>query len=99
MSGTEARKRLRPQMGRGSWRFGMWAYVLQLPASAFLAANRLVSGLNDAWNVVGFCIYTVWFLLSAGQVIYLLHVRRNDAPFWDEEEARRADLDLRGRRL
>lgn len=99
MSGTEGRKRLRPQMGRGSWRFGMWAYVLQVPVGAFLAVNRLLAGLDDGWNVVGFCIYTAWSLLSAGQVLYLLRVRRNDAPFWDEEDAHRANLDLRGRRL
>lgn len=99
MSETEAHKRLQPKMGRGSWRFGMWAYGVQVPSSAFLAVNRLMAGLNDGWNVVGFCIYTVWFLLSAGQVFYLMRVRRNDVPFWDADEARRADFDRRGRRL
>lgn len=85
------------EWGGGSWRFGIWAYGGQVFVSAFLAVNRLVAGLNDGWNVVGFSIYTVWFLLSAGQVLYLMRVRRNDAPFWDEEEARRADFDRWGR--
>ena len=88
MSETEAHKRLQPRMGRGSWRFGTWAYGLQVPISAFLAINRLMAGLNDGW-----------FLLSAGQVIYLMRVRRNDAPFWEADESRRADFDRRGRRL
>lgn len=99
VSGTEGRKRLQPKMGRGSWRFAMWAHGVQVLITAFLAVNRLIAGLNDGWNVVGFCIYTGWFLLSAGQVVYLMRVRRNDAPFWDAEEARRADFDRRGRQL
>lgn len=99
MSVPEGHKPLQPRMGRGSWRFGIWAYGGQVFVSAFLAVNRLVAGLNDGWNVVGFSIYTVWFLLSAGQVLHMMRVRRNDAPFWDEEEARRADFDRRGRQL
>lgn len=66
----------------------MWAYGLQASVSAFLAGSRLMAGLNDGW-----------FLLSAGQVIYLMRVRRSDAPFWDADETRRADFDRRGRRL
>jgi len=87
MSGKVGRRRLQPKMGRGSWRFSMWVYGFMVPISAFLAVSRLTKGLNDGWNVVGFCLYAVWFLLSVGQVLYLLRVRQNDAPFWDEEEA------------
>lgn len=39
------------------------------------------------------------FIVSAIYLGYLLRVRRNDVPFWDEEEARRADWDRRGRQL
>lgn len=99
MSETEGRKRLQPKMGRGSWRFGMWAYGAQVVASAFLATNEFAKGLNNGWDIGFFCLFTAWFLLSAGQVLYMLRVRRNDAPFWDEEDLRRADLERRGRRL
>ena len=99
MSEAADRRRLQPRMGRGTWRIGIWAYGVQVPISAFLAVNRLVGGLNNGWDVVSFCFYTVWFLLTAGQLLYLMRVRRNDAAFWDEEEARRADFDKRGRQL
>lgn len=32
-------------------------------------------------------------------LVYLLRIRRNDEPFWDEEESRRSDFDRRGRQL
>jgi hypothetical protein len=99
MSETESRKRLRPKMGRGGWRFGMWAYSGQVAASALLAVNQFTMGLNNGWDIGFFCLYAVWFLLSAGQVLYMVRVRRNDAPFWEEEEVRRADFERRGRRL
>jgi hypothetical protein len=99
MSETEGRKRLQPKMGRGSWRFGMWAYSAQVVVSAFLAVNQFTRGLNNGWDIGFFCLFIVWFLLSAGQVLYMLRVRRNDAPFWDEEDVRRADLERRGRQL
>ena len=99
MSESEGRKRLRPQMGRGSWRFGMWAFGLQIPLSAVLAITRLVPGPDNGWDVLGFWIYTVLFLLSTGQVVDLLYVWRNDSPFWVEDEARRKDLERRGRLL
>ncbi len=99
MSGIEGSKRLQPRMGRGGWRIGMWAYGAQALGSAFLAINRFMAGLNNGWDVFGFCLYSVWFLLCTGQIFYLIRVRRNDAPFWDGEEARRADFDRRGRQL
>jgi hypothetical protein len=99
MSESEGRKRLRPQMGRGSWRFSMWAFGLQIPLSAVLAITRLVAGPGDSWDVLGFWIYTVLFLLATAQVVHLLYIRRNDASFWVEDEARRKDLERRGRLL
>jgi hypothetical protein len=77
----------------------MWAFGLQIPVSAFLAVSRLLAGPGEEWDVVGFCIYTLMFLLAAGQVVHLLRIRRNDSPFWAEDEARRKDLERRGRLL
>lgn len=99
MSESEGRKRLRPQMGRGSWYFSMWAFGVQIPISAFLAITRLAAGPDDSWDVLGFWIYTLLFLLATGQVVHLMYVRRNDSPFWAEDEDRRKDLERRGRLL
>ena len=84
-------------MSRGSWKFRTWAAGGQVVISALLAFNKLAS--SGGWDPVSFWLFTVWFILSVVQLLYLLRVRRNDAPFWDEDEARRADWDLRGRRL
>jgi hypothetical protein len=54
---------------------------------------------DDGLDVLSFWVYTAWFAISTIYFLYLLPVRRNDGPFWDEEEASRADWDRRGRRL
>ncbi|MDQ0850676.1 hypothetical protein QFZ65_002614 [Arthrobacter sp. B3I9] len=97
MSSTEGRKRLEPRMSRGSWRFALWVFGGQFVCSALLALNKV--GSSHGWDPVSFWLYTAWFIISAIQLLLLLRVRRNDAPFWDEDEARRADWDRRGRRL
>ena len=97
MSSTEGRKRLEPRMSRGSWKFGAWAAIGQAVISALLALNKLVS--TGEWDPVSLVLYAAWFIISVIQLLHLLRVRRNDAPFWDEDEARRADWDRRGRRL
>ena len=38
-------------------------------------------------------------VLCAAGLAYLFYVRHRDGHFWDEEEARRADWDRRGRQL
>jgi hypothetical protein len=84
-------------MSRGSWKFGAWAAIGQVVCSALLALNKL--GSSHGWDPVLFWLYAAWFIISVIQLLHLLRVRRNDAPFWDEDEARRADWDRRGRRL
>ncbi|WP_090953958.1 hypothetical protein [Arthrobacter sp. ov118] len=97
MSTSEGRKRLEPRMSRGSWKFRTWAAGPMVVISALLALNQL--GSSHGWDPVSFWLYTALFIISVIQVLYLLRVRRNDAPFWDEDEARRDDWDRRGRRL
>ncbi|MET1156394.1 hypothetical protein [Arthrobacter sp.] len=97
MSSTEGRKRLEPRMSRGSWRFQAWAAGAMMVLSALLALLKLVP--NDGWDPVSFWLYTALFIITVIQLLRLLRVRRNDAPLWDEEEARRADWDRRGRSL
>jgi hypothetical protein len=97
MSSTEGRKRLEPRMSRGSWRFAVWVFGGQAVCSGLLALNKL--GSNVGRDQVSFWLFTVWFIISAIQLLHLLRVRRNDAPFWDEDETRRDDWERRGRRL
>lgn len=99
MSETLGRKRLQPRMGRGGWRFTMWVYVLQVLCSGSIAAIRLTTGLENGLNAILFYLCLLWFLMAAGAVLYFVRVRRNDEPFWDAEEARRADFDRRGRQF
>lgn len=84
-------------MGRGFWRFTVWVFGGQAVCSALLAFNRLVG--TAGRDVVLFWLFTAMFVISAIYFLYLLRVRRNDAPFWDEDEARRDDWERRGRRL
>ena len=84
-------------MTRGSWKFGSWSAGGQIVVSALLTLNKLWP--DDGLDVMSFWIYLAWFAVSVAQFLYLLRVRRNDAPFWDDEEARRADWDQRGRQL
>jgi len=65
--------------------------------SALLTLNKLWQ--DDELDVMSFWIYAAWFAVSVAQFLYLLRVRRKDAPFWDEEDDRRADWDRRGRQL
>lgn len=97
MPSTEGRKRLEPRMSRGSWRFMALVAGGQMACSALLTLNKLRP--EDGWDAASFWVYLAWFAVSTIYVLYLLRVRRNDAPFWDEEEARRADWDHRGRQL
>jgi hypothetical protein len=94
---TTEGKRMEPRMTRGSWKFGAWSAGGQIVISALLTLNKLWP--DDGLDVLSFWIYTVWFTISVIQFAHLLRVRRNDAPFWDEEEARRSDWDRRGRQL
>jgi hypothetical protein len=97
MSTTEGRKRLQPRMSRGSWRFMVCCVAGQALFSATLTLNKLRP--DDGWDVLFFWVYAVWFATNTIYFLYLLRVRRNDKPFWDEEEASRAGWDRRGRQL
>lgn len=90
----EGQKRLVPRMTRGGFRFQifMWAVLTLNPIW------QLVSRPGEPWT--GFYLFMVAMLVvCAGAFAYLLYVRHHDGHFWDEEEARRADWDRRGRQL
>ena len=97
MPSTEGRKRLQPRMTRGTWRISAWAAGGQVACSSLLTLNKARP--DDGWDAASFWVFLAWFAISTINFLYLLRVWRNDAPFWDEEEARRADWDRRGRRM
>lgn len=84
-------------MTRGSFRFMLCIWTTQTAVSVLLALNALVW--RRPSDLPFFFVAFGLFILCAIYLGYLLRVRRNDAPFWDEEEARRADWDRRGRQL
>jgi hypothetical protein len=50
------------------------------------------------WELASY-LWLATILVALGGLAFLLYVRRNDRPFCDEEEARRAEWDRRGRAL
>jgi uncharacterized membrane protein len=84
-------------MTRGSFRFTLFACAGQIVISVLLALNALVW--RSPWDPPSFFLALGLFIVTAIYLGHLLRVRRNDAPFWDEEDARRADWDRRGRQL
>ncbi|MDJ0355451.1 hypothetical protein [Paenarthrobacter sp. PH39-S1] len=98
MSEPDGPKRLEPRMTPGSFRFLVWADAGLAVVSTILALNaRFWRGAN--WDFSAFLPAAALFLISGILLGYLIHVRRNDRPFWNEEEAKRDDWDRRGRQL
>lgn len=84
-------------MTRGSFRFMLCIWAGQTVISILLALNALVW--RSPADPPSFFLALGLFIVTAIYLAYLFRVRNNDAPFWDEEEARRADWDSRGRQL
>lgn len=99
MAETKGRKRLEPRMTRGSVRFTFGAVMAQITLSVILMLLNLGIVLGRKWEPIGFFIAAALFAVNAIFFVRLLRVRRNDTPFWNEEEARRQDWDRRGRQL
>lgn len=79
------RKRMQPHATRGSWRIAFWCAVGLMASSALLALSELFS--DGSFGALTFWLYTAMFVVSGAQFLHLLRLRRNDEPFWDEEEA------------
>jgi hypothetical protein len=97
MSDLEGGKRLQPRMGRGSWRLSIWSAGLMVLAFSPLAITKF--GGQSGSDVGAAWVFSLAILVGAVRFVYLLRIHRNDAPFWNEEEARRAEWDRRGRQL
>lgn len=96
MNGAEGPKRLAPKMTRGGFRFlfVIWTFMALMQLVA-LILNRAA---REPWELSDY-LWLATLLVIVGGLAYLLHVRRHDKHFWDEEEALRADWDRRGRQL
>lgn len=86
-------------MTRGSFRFTYWAVIVQIIISVILMLLNVGIVPGREREPVAFFIAAA--LLSVNMIFlgHLLRVRRNDTPFWNEEEARREEWDRRGRQL
>lgn len=93
----DGRKRLEPRMTRGSFRIMSCLWAGQTVISVMLALNALVW--RSPSDPLLFFLALGLFIVTGISLGHLFRVRRNDATFWDEEEARRADWDRRGRQL
>ena len=83
-------------MSRGGTRFlgVVWTFMALTQAARVLAV--VLSG--DPWDW-GDTLALSALVASLAGVGWLLYVRHRDSSFWDEEEARRADWERRGRAL
>lgn len=99
MAETQGRKRLEPRMTRGSFRFILWAVIVQTTLSIILMLLNLDIGRAREWEPQAFFMAAALFVVNMIFLGYLLRVRRYDTPFWNEEEARREEWDRRGRQL
>jgi drug/metabolite transporter (DMT)-like permease len=90
----EGQKRLVPGMTRGGFRFQlfMWAILTLNPIW------QLASRPNEPWTEF-YVLMVAMLILCVAALAYLLYARYRDSHFWDEEEARRAEWDRRGRQL
>lgn len=83
-------------MTRGAFRIqlvlrSIWA-ALQLSIVVLNPASRTVWDLGDYLSLAA-------LILGVGYLCFLLYLRHHDGHCWDEEEAKRADWDRRGRAL
>ncbi|MFF1385194.1 hypothetical protein ACFVWT_16665 [Arthrobacter sp. NPDC058288] len=96
MSEAERPKSLQPKMTRGGFRvqFVLWSLwsALQLVMVVRNMAVGTVWDLGDYLSLAG-------LILGVASLGFLSYVRPHGGRFWEEEEAKRADWDRRGRAL
>lgn len=97
MSEPEGQKHLQARTTHGSWLASIWSSGLAVICFSPLMISKF--NVRNGWDVTTLSILVLAVLANAVRVLYLLRARRRDAPFWKEEEARRAEWDRRGRSL
>ncbi|MFF2317941.1 hypothetical protein ACFVTE_16920 [Arthrobacter sp. NPDC058097] len=96
MNEAKGPRRLQPRMTRGGFRFLFVAWTATALFQLVVLILFWVAG--KPWELASY-LWLATILVALGGLAFLLYVRRNDRPFWDEEEARRAEWDRRGRAL
>lgn len=96
MKRHDENRRLQPKMGRSGFRLQVWLWSIM--ALVQLAFFSFKVGSPDPWILVDY-LRLALMIGAISYVVYLFYVRRHDGHFWDEEDARRADWERRGRQL
>jgi hypothetical protein len=89
-------RRLQPRMTHGGFRF---MFVVWTAMALLQLVVLILFWMAGKPGDLGSYLRLATLLVALGGLVFLLYVRRNDRPFWDEEEARRAEWDRRGRAL
>lgn len=89
-------KRLQPKMTRGGFRVQFVLWSIWTALQFVIVVRKLVLG--TAWNL-GEYLFLAGLILGVAFLGFLLYVRHHDGHFWEDEEAKRADWDRRGRSL
>lgn len=83
-------------MTRGSFRFMFVLWSIWTSLQLVMLVGSLVVG--TVWDT-GMYLSLAALILGVGFLGFLLYVRHHDGHFWEQEEAKRADWDRRGRAL
>jgi len=96
MAEPTAHKRLQPKMTRGAFRIQFVLWSISTALLLVVVVVNLVAG--TVWGLGDYLSLTA-LILGVAFLGFLLYVRHHDGHFWEEEEAKRADWDRRGRAL
>jgi hypothetical protein len=83
-------------MTRGGFRVQFVLWSLWTALQLVMLARNLVVG--TVWDL-GDYLSLAGLILGVASLGFLLYVRHHDGHLWEEEEAKRADWDRRGRAL
>jgi hypothetical protein len=83
-------------MTRGGFRFFFIVWTFMALMQMVVLILFWVAG--KPWELSSY-LWLAVLLVTLGGLVYLIYVRRADRSFWEEDEAKRADWDRRGRAL
>lgn len=83
-------------MTRGGFRYQLVLWSIWTVLQLVVVVINLVS--DSVWDLGDYLFFTA-LILGVTYLLFLLYVRHHDGHFWEEEEAKRADWDRRGRAL
>jgi hypothetical protein len=93
---TQHPQRLQPKMTRGGFRVQFVLWSIWTALRFVLVIRNLASG--TVWNLGEYLLLSA-LMFGMAFLGFLLYVRQHDGHFCEEEEAKRAEWDRRGRTL